>query len=996
MSLYNFADIKENIINFIEKKTNNVEEMKNLYSTVKESFEERLSESEQLKYILQSSTLPTLYFNTDGDVIKDIKIPDQRKILQTFKNYINTIFVDLEYICYGKISYDQYKETEDEDIFIAKNWEDKILQIVCSDLDASNIQKYDIFSGFKNPKQYNIYIVFDKIDKITNLNELKIFIDNLQKNDETLLKSLIKIGIKSITNYAVEKIDIFLETDIYKLLMYVLPLFSDNLHSFKELIEQVEKMKAMKQIDLTYRFTEFAKTGFFTKLRQGEFNVAFWTDINSNFKSNIVYSDYKKTEIGIYFLIKNKFFNENNPFENPNDDIIYVFKNDYQYHEYSLNYICALFKDEKDMIFLLSEYSIFRRKNIVDGKFKMHTDILKKQIISCLKYKYEQLTENVFVYTDVLYAECHNIPLNIYKLDKDVDKVIIDSETISSTNMNTALINYILINEPLNQETKDTVLAMLESFGRRSGSYKSYTPFYAYHGTSTRLGEGGFTTLSLFSVTSNINVARKYASANRLNYENKNVVPKKFIYILKIKNPCPYIVYPNDKLSNCEILLPLKVSFKMLKEIEITDNFVLVFCEYQTHIEVSELIKEFTNQQPSGDINSTTMNITNTIGSSSLQKISTYGSHEIYKDKGSSNGGVSFIYKEVYIQSLSLVNNLKCILNELIASHMYSNLFGVKSQSYDPILFTKTDVSFISYFRSNKSTSSYSMLFKSEYNEGIKNFETFGNNKAVFTYGTRSMNYNDSNLTQCAFLEYKHFLINCIAANWDAFKNFNTVIINDDLFYVDVGGALAYRAQGNPKIDWVNPTKDPPTEHLSYNFLLIPNNASTSGCILNDDQIEDIKYFNKTKVDSIFNNFKSYKTTLNPNPINKLLNLVKDQDVLSELKKFIENVLDIVGNRIEYYHTHCDQILDSKFGKIQAGGIKNTKKSKKLLEIEQICTTYTCSSMKALKTLINAKKRKYVRRKVIAPKKSVKEIAKYLKNDVRKQNVKCYMPSLNC
>jgi len=148
------------------------------------------------------------------------------------------------------------------------------------------------------------------------------------------------------------------------------------------------------------------------------------------------------------------------------------------------------------------------------------------------------------------------------------------------------------------------------------------------------------------------------------------------------------------------------------------------------------------------------------------------------------------------------------------------------------------------------------------------------------------------------------FFVDCIMANWDLAERGNIAKINDRYMRMDLGGTMAYRAQGEKKNDYFEKS---PSEHITY---FVRNNPiyeiyKNLDSKMIDKSYEIIKNVNKENWKEFKDNFLN---TLKKNLKNNLI--YKNDDQLS-YEQYIEHLLQIVMIRHDFYLQNYECIIAS-------------------------------------------------------------------------------------
>ena len=134
------------------------------------------------------------------------------------------------------------------------------------------------------------------------------------------------------------------------------------------------------------------------------------------------------------------------------------------------------------------------------------------------------------------------------------------------------------------------------------------------------------------------------------------------------------------------------------------------------------------------------------------------------------------------------------------------------------------------------------------------------------------------------------FLVDCIMCNWDAYGQCNSLIIEGKSIRVDVGGCLNYRAMGANRESFLTNIDDHDT---------IPKN--------NPDffKFDDITIQNNMELINTANDkFKTFKSAAMKSFTNIItkINLPRDSGTASDYVTFINNSIDIIKQRLAFYH----------------------------------------------------------------------------------------------
>lgn len=443
-----------------------------------------------------------------------------------------------------------------------------------------------------------------------------------------------------------------------------------------------------------------------------------------------------------------------------------------------------------------------------------------------------------------------------------------------SAELNMALIEYFYSGLPFYNDD-----LRRKAFDINDGFFKANKELTVYHGTNYNLHDpkNDFTTYAFFSTTIASEIAETYG---------------KIIYKIKIPEGYPIINLYDQ--SNMQILLPIgtKVNIKTYSSI---NNKVTYECtigaDNITSIitTLSELLKP--NIKPI-EINIKSDNILE----SEIREISLFNSvKETNKFKASSTiyscyfntQGYGKVKTKSNIQDNYIIKDIlkkkdftKCfkkedyicrrIMNEILASLVYQ-AYGLKTFDYDLV-----------------------------YNDKYPNRPRYmlGSEKI------NNINYPKYNPDQTKSAELlKGFIVDCILSNWDAYNNNNIGLLNDKSIRTDVGGALAYRGIGDFKLSFFNHVD--PREHITF----IKENSNIQRLFKN---IKPQDYNFMFEIPSI--DIQAIKE----NPKIKMF--------MRYYGDFIENILNTVINRHNYYVRNKDKVISEIIKEFnipeQSGGSK--------------------------------------------------------------------------
>ena len=458
--------------------------------------------------------------------------------------------------------------------------------------------------------------------------------------------------------------------------------------------------------------------------------------------------------------------------------------------------------------------------------------------------------------------------------------------------------------------------------------------FIVYHGTNNILHSNDtFQCMGFLSTSISLSVAMSYSTG--------------FVYVIKIPVGFPFLHLSDTK--HWQILLPLGCTIKITGTSKINDiTYIECICVNDYTKEKTIMLRDelkcigvFPPLKP--DIKSfiqisqfKNIDRVNGIGSSVF--------HQTIKDG-----------QKYYIKSITKASNLrrddrggnyilKRIVNETLSAIVY-NFYGLQTFQYDILyndFFSRKGINFGS--KNILDIDIFSL--GSKYNSNIQ-----------YTY-----DFND--LTQAKEV-LSGFLVNCIVSNWDAGNNNNIGFLNEKVIYTDVGGALAYQGYGDLKIPFYGDSIC--TEHVTY---LNPNlgtgklfHSYLRTLEKNKIKLSTIAYETLEKIE--------INTILNYPPVTKLKQIILESNINQKYITFIDDILERVIFRHEYYTNN----------NIQIGG----KPPKKILFNKK---TYTLRQNKNGPFIMQKNQ--------IIPLKNIKGKYRYMKggDDVKQpENVKILEPS---
>ena len=214
--------------------------------------------------------------------------------------------------------------------------------------------------------------------------------------------------------------------------------------------------------------------------------------------------------------------------------------------------------------------------------------------------------------------------------------------------------------------------------------------------------------------------------------------------------------------------------------------------------------------------------------------------------------------------------DLKRCLNEMVAAHVYINLFKLKAQEYELCYYQVTN-SFV--LKSNRD------LYPSTVQQP--------NIRANHAYSSQ-------------------FLVDCIMCNWDVYIDNNTILVDRELYRVHVDGCLQFVTRGENRTSF-NLIK--PNDHdILFKNSTIDFDFSEQNIKANSKRLSDAKSrFDKFEQDALV----------------KFESTIKELDCSSTLHAkyilFVSNQLQQIRKRLDYYVGNGERILNS-FTQMQKGG----------------------------------------------------------------------------
>jgi hypothetical protein len=315
------------------------------------------------------------------------------------------------------------------------------------------------------------------------------------------------------------------------------------------------------------------------------------------------------------------------------------------------------------------------------------------------------------------------------------------------------------------------------------------SPYIVYHGTASKIHDTAtFVTTSFLSTTRDVKTAKGYGL---------------YVYMIEIPARFPALNF-NDSLK--QILLPVGTTIRVNKTL-VLKSYTVAFAEVIDEDKLPETLQLCASifQYPCVKSSTVTLNLqglsarlsASFLRGVAIKAASMKGSSSFYMTE---YANPRFLIKDIVKQSsgnIRILNSdnqvFKRIFNEILASHIYSRVYGIKTFEYRIL---------------DKRADAPTLPTKSNY---------------LIVSEMFLIRYNDFSLEEKCEI-YKGFLVDCIMGNWDVFNNDNVGLIENLHVSVgtegagagagagerrtkvairtDVGGALAFRGRGDEKGDF--------------------------------------------------------------------------------------------------------------------------------------------------------------------------------------------------
>lgn len=524
---------------------------------------------------------------------------------------------------------------------------------------------------------------------------------------------------------------------------------------------------------------------------------------------------------------------------------------------------------------------------------------------------------------------------------------------VPSRDINFDIINFWLDKDPISDENLDRIVelfSLYNSYSKEVMQNQNWTDntskkyFYTYHGTTQSIMEDEMVTATFLSTTTNPSIAMYYAD-----YMG-------FIYILKFDNSIPFVNF-NDHKS--EVVIPMGTKFRTTQQ-TVYGTYVIIECEcvenvlikagklesfctnFITHASRPKTIT-LNDKNVEGQPKKTCINGTPPFNGIKIAEIGL--EHKAYFDLGSSPmfkvGDKVYKYPLKHNQVNFHINqNIKRLLNEMLAAFIYKIVFNCDTQSYNAVRVEQTKKptkkpNAVSPFNDND----YVLYLESSYRDEITNYRNNHDNKKTL--------YN---------AQRKEVLIDMVMANWDAYNNNNTIIINDKILRVDVGGCLNYRGKGdlNYSFSYESPVdKDVFILNEKFGEMMMMYTESNTNTDYTQNNAVDVSVNDEYPPDSDFQNQATIqqdtetkftlKNFVNDN-LNRLKQALEEEEFQNILKtdgcannpynvaawidaknnthtnyvNFILQTTETFYRRLEYYKTNGEKICTLIFNKYNA------------------------------------------------------------------------------
>ena len=534
---------------------------------------------------------------------------------------------------------------------------------------------------------------------------------------------------------------------------------------------------------------------------------------------------------------------------------------------------------------------------------KQSVPVADVQYIShiCLPFDYEKVLEPIFrginwtivyktanqpkkkmqeiVHRHTLTNEPHQISKSLY------------AAYVPSHELNISIIYYFVHKEQIIDELLDrAILVMSEHMkllnkNEHISLYSEYV--YVFHGTSQLIHTHDlFVCYTFVSTTRSLNTSFKYAGDHGV------------IYIIRIPPKFPFLNL-QDQLD--QIILPMGTHI-LVEEVLIHSQKTYVFCNvlpYQSEVGnmILDVLKSkcYTKKDDltlqrirsrskrphvldpiifEGPFDSLITKKRMDIGSSSFFQAKIRNKNVILKDivKKDDKVRANKNRDQVFIR----------ILNEIIASKIYSHVYGLHTMKYflyqvdDPIVNTQ----FVSPY-----------LIGSD--EIVINYKP-----AIMTQEWKDQQWNEQML--------EGFLVDCILANWDVLNNRNWGVYKNKIIRTDVGGALKYRGKGDTKIQFPN-VRIAPHDHIDIasqtSFKKLISDISEEEC---KNRIM-IGHKNLILENDIHPKLQEVATYFRDIVIKK----IKSKEDKTFYHKFVNEICNTILYRHEYYKKMLASVIEN-------------------------------------------------------------------------------------
>lgn len=228
------------------------------------------------------------------------------------------------------------------------------------------------------------------------------------------------------------------------------------------------------------------------------------------------------------------------------------------------------------------------------------------------------------------------------------------------------------------------------------------------------------------------------------------------------------------------------------------------------------------------------------------------------------------------------------ILNELLASRIYDEVYGLKTIEFQLLDATQCGNAFAKHDLDGR-----------------------------FMFASKEMKIKYPSLSTARSKQFAQnalqgFLVDCIMSNMDIFNNENIGLMTEDkgnerVIRTDVGGSLAYRSRGDEKHQFNNET-------TPDDFKIICGQESfglfVKASRLTNLEIRNLvkEYTNSVSYEDIRSKFK----TLLKN-FKAFLNQLEDEDTASRYISFTNSIVQKVKRRHKWYTSNLDTVLDYAF-----------------------------------------------------------------------------------